>query len=55
MTVCVRECLCSVVRVALDRYERERGRDQEDQVEHLRTFLQEKVKPLWPRGWMQPR
>ncbi|XP_010864434.3 ubinuclein-1 isoform X2 [Esox lucius] len=48
------ECLCNVVRVRMDRFEVEKGNPVEAE-EFLKTFLDMEVKPLWPKGWMQPR
>uniref|UniRef100_A0A6Q2YVJ2 Ubinuclein 1 n=1 Tax=Esox lucius TaxID=8010 RepID=A0A6Q2YVJ2_ESOLU len=49
-----KECLCNVVRVRMDRFEVEKGNPVEAE-EFLKTFLDMEVKPLWPKGWMQPR
>ncbi|KAF7644987.1 hypothetical protein LDENG_00212370 [Lucifuga dentata] len=50
----IRECLCHVVRVKMDRYEMER-KESEEVEEYLKTFLDNEVKQLWPKGWMQSR
>lgn len=59
LSVCVRVCLCrnllcSVVRVKLSCYEMENqcSLSVED---YLKAFLENEVKPLWPKGWMQTR
>ncbi|XP_041724056.1 ubinuclein-2 isoform X1 [Coregonus clupeaformis] len=49
----IRECLCSAVRVRMDRLEAEKGNTETE--EFLKAFLDTEVKPLWPKGWMQPR
>ncbi|KAJ8007852.1 hypothetical protein DPEC_G00098490 [Dallia pectoralis] len=49
----IRECLRNAVRVRMDRYEVEKG-NMEEAEEFLKTFLDAEVKPLWPKGWMQP-
>lgn len=55
--VCVclcRNLLCSLVRVKLSCYEMENqcSLSVED---YLKAFLENEVKPLWPKGWMQTR
>ncbi|KAL0969967.1 hypothetical protein UPYG_G00235370 [Umbra pygmaea] len=50
----IRECLCTVIRVWMDTFEVEKGKPEEAE-EFLKTFLDKEVKPLWPKGWMQPR
>ncbi|XP_076003767.1 ubinuclein-1-like [Genypterus blacodes] len=50
----IRECLCHVVSAKMDRYETERKESQEVE-EYLKTFLDNEVKQLWPKGWMQSR
>ncbi|XP_034440173.1 ubinuclein-1-like isoform X1 [Hippoglossus hippoglossus] len=50
----IRECLCHVLRLKMDRYEKERNGNQEVE-EFLKTLLDNEVKPLWPKGWMQTR
>ncbi|XP_062243802.1 ubinuclein-2-like isoform X2 [Platichthys flesus] len=50
----LRNLLCSLVRVKLSCY------DMENQCslsveEYLKAFLENEVKPLWPKGWMQTR
>lgn len=49
-----RTLLCSVVRVKLSCYEMENqcSLSVED---YLKAFLENEVKPLWPKGWMQAR
>ena len=51
-----RECLCSTVRVRMDRFEVEKGKGEtQGPEEFLKTFLDTEIKALWPKGWMQPR
>lgn len=49
-----RNLLCSLVRVKLSCYELENqcSLSVED---YLKAFLENEVKPLWPKGWMQSR
>ncbi|KAL3066464.1 hypothetical protein OYC64_016422 [Pagothenia borchgrevinki] len=49
----IRECLCHVLTVNMERYKRQK-RSQELE-EYLKTFLDNEVKLLWPKGWMQSR
>uniref|UniRef100_A0A3Q0RLM1 Ubinuclein 2a n=1 Tax=Amphilophus citrinellus TaxID=61819 RepID=A0A3Q0RLM1_AMPCI len=50
----LRNLLCSLVRVKLSCYEMENqcSLSVED---YLKAFLENEVKPLWPKGWMQTR
>uniref|UniRef100_G3Q6I8 Ubinuclein 2a n=1 Tax=Gasterosteus aculeatus TaxID=69293 RepID=G3Q6I8_GASAC len=50
----LRTLLCSLVRVKLSCYEMENqcSLSVED---YLKAFLENEVKPLWPKGWMQLR
>ncbi|TDH15782.1 hypothetical protein EPR50_G00012500 [Perca flavescens] len=50
----MRESLCQVLRVKMERYKKERKGSQEME-EYLKTLLENEVKPLWPKGWMQSR
>ncbi|XP_049900313.1 ubinuclein-1-like isoform X2 [Epinephelus moara] len=50
----IRESLCQVLQVKMERYKKERKGSQEVE-EHLKTLLENEVKPLWPKGWMQSR
>ncbi|XP_044043640.1 ubinuclein-1-like isoform X2 [Siniperca chuatsi] len=50
----IRECLSHVLRVKMERYEKERKGSQEME-EYLKTLLDNEVKSLWPKGWMQSR
>ncbi|KAK0148815.1 Ubinuclein-1 [Merluccius polli] len=50
----IRECLCLVVKAKMDRFETDKSENQEME-EYLKNFLDNKVKTLWPKGWMQPR
>lgn len=49
-----RNLLCNLVRVKLSCYEMEKqcSLSVED---YLKAFLENEVKPLWPKGWMQTR
>ncbi|XP_045557545.1 ubinuclein-1 [Salmo salar] len=52
----IRECLCSAVLVRMDRFEVEKGKTETQGPEDfLKAFLDTEIKPLWPKGWMQPR
>ncbi|CAB1437735.1 unnamed protein product [Pleuronectes platessa] len=42
------------IRPKMDRYEKEKNGSQEVE-EFLKTLLDNEVKPLWPKGWMQTR
>uniref|UniRef100_A0A8C6LQI1 Ubinuclein 2a n=1 Tax=Nothobranchius furzeri TaxID=105023 RepID=A0A8C6LQI1_NOTFU len=50
----LRNLLCNLVRVKLSCYEMEKqcSLSVED---YLKAFLENEVKPLWPKGWMQTR
>ncbi|KAK7144290.1 hypothetical protein R3I94_010643 [Phoxinus phoxinus] len=49
----LRTLLCNLVRVKLSCYELERcSLSVED---YLKAFMENEVKPLWPKGWMQTR
>ncbi|XP_040927932.1 LOW QUALITY PROTEIN: ubinuclein-1 [Betta splendens] len=49
----IRQCLCHVLKPRMEKFTKERnGQEME---EHLKTFLDNEVKPLWPKGWMQSR
>ncbi|XP_034043554.1 ubinuclein-2-like isoform X2 [Thalassophryne amazonica] len=50
----LRNLLCSLVRVKMSCYEMEKQctLSLED---YLKAFLENEVKPLWPKGWMQAR
>lgn len=37
----------------MERYQKERGCQELE--EYLKTVLDNEVKPLWPKGWMQSR
>ncbi|TKS68588.1 Ubinuclein-2 [Collichthys lucidus] len=50
----IRECLCHVLTVKMERYKKEVKGSQELE-EHLKTLLDNEIKPLWPKGWMQSR
>lgn len=49
-----RECLCHVLKEKTERYKTEKKEDLELE-EYLKTLLENEVKPLWPKGWMQSR
>ncbi|XP_008301411.1 ubinuclein-1 [Stegastes partitus] len=48
----VRECLAHVFKEKIDKYKKERKEGQEME-DYLKTFIDNEVKPLWPKGWMQ--
>ncbi|XP_072539381.1 ubinuclein-2a isoform X2 [Salminus brasiliensis] len=49
----LRALLCNLVRVKLKCYEQEKcSLSVED---YLKAFMENEVKPLWPKGWMQAR
>ncbi|KAG8545405.1 hypothetical protein GDO81_020938 [Engystomops pustulosus] len=50
----IRQLLCQLVRMKVDLYEPE-GIGMSSLEDYLKTFLDEEVKHLWPRGWMQAR
>ncbi|XP_030592703.1 ubinuclein-1 [Archocentrus centrarchus] len=50
----IRECLGQMLKAKVDNYKKERKGDQEIE-EHLKIWLDNEVKPLWPKGWMQSR
>ncbi|KAF3687946.1 Ubinuclein-2 [Channa argus] len=50
----IRECLCNVLRPKMERCTKERKGVQEME-DYLKTVLDNEVKPLWPKGWMQSR
>uniref|UniRef100_A0A3B3HCZ7 Ubinuclein 1 n=1 Tax=Oryzias latipes TaxID=8090 RepID=A0A3B3HCZ7_ORYLA len=50
----IRECLSHVLKEKTDKYKKEGKGDQEIE-EFLKTFLENEVKALWPKGWMQSR
>lgn len=46
--------LCDVVRVKMHTYHMSKGRSQTAE-EYCKAFLDQDVRPLWPKGWMQTR
>ncbi|XP_038569022.1 ubinuclein-1-like, partial [Micropterus salmoides] len=50
----IRECLSHVLMVKMERQKTERDWSQEME-EYLKNLLDNEVKPLWPKGWMQSR
>ncbi|XP_015255670.1 PREDICTED: ubinuclein-2-like, partial [Cyprinodon variegatus] len=50
----LRTLLCNVVRVKLSCYEME-SQCTLSVEDYLKAFLENEVKPLWPKGWMQTR
>lgn len=57
MCVCVfyrRALLCNLVRVKLSCYEQE-PQGSLSVEDYLKAFMENEVKPLWPKGWMQAR
>ncbi|XP_029314955.1 ubinuclein-1-like isoform X2 [Cottoperca gobio] len=49
----IRESLGRVLNVKMDGYKKEKGSQEVE--EFLKTLLDNEVKPLWPKGWMQSR
>ncbi|XP_070844248.1 ubinuclein-1-like [Chaetodon trifascialis] len=50
----IRECLCHVLRVKMERHKKE-GKGSQELEEYLKALLDNEVKALWPKGWMQSR
>ncbi|KAM9843699.1 ubinuclein-2b isoform 2-T2 [Aulostomus maculatus] len=50
----LRALLCNLVRVKLSCYELE-GKNLLSPEDYLKAFMENEVKPLWPKGWMQAR
>ncbi|XP_028288672.1 ubinuclein-1-like [Parambassis ranga] len=50
----IRQCLGNVLKAKMDKYKKDKKGEQEVE-EHLKAFLDNEVKPLWPKGWMQSR
>ncbi|XP_029908578.1 ubinuclein-2a isoform X2 [Myripristis murdjan] len=50
----LRNLLCSLVRVKLSCYELE-SQCSLSVEDYLKAFMENEVKPLWPKGWMQAR
>ncbi|XP_058496267.1 ubinuclein-2a isoform X3 [Solea solea] len=50
----LRSLLCSLVRVKLSCYDME-NQGSLSVEDYLKAFLENEVKPLWPKGWMQTR
>ncbi|KAM8879987.1 ubinuclein-1-like isoform 2-T2 [Spinachia spinachia] len=50
----IRGSLCEVLRGRMERCKAE-GKAGEEMEHHLKTMLDNEVKPLWPKGWMQSR
>ncbi|XP_042562301.1 ubinuclein-2a isoform X2 [Clupea harengus] len=50
----LRTLLCNLVRVKLSCYEAE-PQGSPSVEEYLKAFMENEVKPLWPKGWMQAR
>ncbi|XP_060725071.1 ubinuclein-2a isoform X1 [Tachysurus vachellii] len=49
----LRTLLCNLVRVKLRCYEQEKSSLSVE--DYLKVFMENEVKPLWPKGWMQAR
>ncbi|CAB1344651.1 unnamed protein product [Coregonus sp. 'balchen'] len=47
--------LCNLVRVKLSCYELESSQCSLSVEDYLKAFMENEVKPLWPKGWMQAR
>ncbi|XP_053399236.1 ubinuclein-2-like isoform X2 [Mercenaria mercenaria] len=50
----VRSLLCDVVRVKMHTYMMSKGKSQTAE-EFCKAFLEQDVRPIWPKGWMQTR
>lgn len=50
----VRNLLCDVVRVKMHTYTMSKGKSQTAE-EFCKAFLDQDVRPIWPKGWMQTR
>uniref|UniRef100_A0A8C6ULA0 Ubinuclein 2b n=1 Tax=Neogobius melanostomus TaxID=47308 RepID=A0A8C6ULA0_9GOBI len=50
----LRTLLCNLVRIKLNCYELE-GKNSMSLEDYLKAFMENEVKPLWPKGWMQAR
>ncbi|KAG5279002.1 hypothetical protein AALO_G00105050 [Alosa alosa] len=50
----LRSLLCNLVRVKLSCYEQESQAPLSVE-DYLKAFMENEVKPLWPKGWMQAR
>ncbi|XP_047435017.1 ubinuclein-1 [Mugil cephalus] len=50
----IRECFSHVLRAKMDKYKKE-GKSAQEIEENLKILLDNEVKPLWPKGWMQSR
>ncbi|KAM6940215.1 ubinuclein-1 [Xenentodon cancila] len=46
----IRECLSHVLKEKMEKFKDKCSQEAE---EHLKTLLDNEVKPLWPKGWMQ--
>nr|XP_029537755.1 LOW QUALITY PROTEIN: ubinuclein-2-like [Oncorhynchus nerka] len=51
----LRSLLCNLVRVKLSCYELESSQCSLSVEDYLKAFMENEVKPLWPKGWMQAR
>ncbi|KAJ8001904.1 hypothetical protein DPEC_G00174260 [Dallia pectoralis] len=51
----LRSLLCGLVRVKLSCYELEASQCALSVEDYLKVFMENEVKPLWPKGWMQAR
>ncbi|XP_068177189.1 ubinuclein-1-like [Antennarius striatus] len=49
----IRQCLFQVLRLKLQQCKTQKGSQELE--EYLKTVLDNEVKPLWPKGWMQSR
>ncbi|XP_036960089.1 ubinuclein-1-like [Acanthopagrus latus] len=50
----IRECFCHLLTVKMERYKKG-GKGSQEMEDYLKTMLENEVKPLWPKGWMQSR
>lgn len=49
-----RTLLCDVVRVKMHTFTMSKGKSQSAE-EFCKAFLDQDVRPIWPKGWMQTR
>ncbi|KAM9857035.1 ubinuclein-1-like [Aulostomus maculatus] len=49
----LRECLCHVLQAKIDGYKKEKG--SQEMEDYLKMLLDNDIKALWPKGWMQTR
>lgn len=54
VSITCRDCLDQLLREKIAKCQKE-GKDGHELEEYLKTMLDNEVKPLWPKGWMQSR